>query len=341
MDIQDQLGIAVAGPHGRCHDFLHCLGAVHGADAVAAFCPPLDRVIEDREIKGRGIESTGPPLRYYSSHEDLLRDGEVDAVVLATSPLDDPADIHLHALDTVRRGKHLLMDGLLASEVAAGEVLAAAAEDMGVTLAVAYEQRRMPAVRELKRRLKPERTGTPLFVTAHVSGMASPMPGAAGAAPAISVDPLSRLYHQGAGMVDLLTYLFGDIELVSVLADPRVNEVHPADAMVCSLLLEGGLPASLSLVQRSPLSWMLRICSTRSVCSLSDGYTLFVETDTGGEILPLGEDEADPLVKTVEDFTLAIQEDEKPEVGASEGLQVVRFFASASRFLQDTLARRN
>ena len=81
---------------------------------------------------------------------DALLDSGVDAVTIA-------APTHLHhdiALKCISRGVHLLVEKPLASTVAEGRAIVAAARRAGVTLMVGHVERFNPAVQSVKRAIK-------------------------------------------------------------------------------------------------------------------------------------------------------------------------------------------
>ena len=85
----------------------------------------------------------------FASHEELLRDGDVDAVIVVTrrhhtGPV---------ALDCLRAGKHLLTEKPMAATLAQAEELAAAAEKADVHYAVGYMKRHDEGVQLAKKLL--------------------------------------------------------------------------------------------------------------------------------------------------------------------------------------------
>ncbi len=79
----------------------------------------------------------------YGSLDDLLRDGEVEGVVVAT-----PTGAHVEVAErALAAGKHVLVEKPLAPSVKEGEALATLARDAGLTLAVGHVERHNPVVR--------------------------------------------------------------------------------------------------------------------------------------------------------------------------------------------------
>lgn len=88
-------------------------------------------------------------IKFYSDHNDLLADREVDAVIITT-----PSGLHgSQAIDALKAGKHLLIDKPIASTVAEGEEIMALANDRQLTVAVNFPLRINPVTEALKSNL--------------------------------------------------------------------------------------------------------------------------------------------------------------------------------------------
>ena len=98
---------------------------------------------EARQQLGRAVAAKFGIPRFYPSHRELAADAEVEAVVCITSEA-------LHAVvvgDLLAAGKHVFIEKPLATTVADGQALVAAAADSGATLMVGYMKRYDPGVR--------------------------------------------------------------------------------------------------------------------------------------------------------------------------------------------------
>lgn len=103
----------------------------------------------------------------YASHRDLLRDADVDAVVVATRR-DATGPI---VLDCLRSGRHVLSEKPIAMTAADARTLVKAAEAAGVVYAVGYMKRHDPGYRRgrelVREALADERHGALLCVRGH------------------------------------------------------------------------------------------------------------------------------------------------------------------------------
>ncbi len=101
-----------------------------------------------------------PHVRFYSELEELLADGEVNAVVLAT-----PAELHeRHALAALEAGKHVFVEKPLATSSAGCRRLMAAAEAHGRVLMVGHTFLHNDAVRWVKARIDEGDLGDVLYL---------------------------------------------------------------------------------------------------------------------------------------------------------------------------------
>ncbi len=89
-------------------------------------------------------------IKYYSNHIDLLRDKDIDAVIITT-----PSSLHgEQALDALNAKKHVLIDKPIASTVKEGKKILALAKKEKLTVAVNFPLRVNPITDVLKNNLK-------------------------------------------------------------------------------------------------------------------------------------------------------------------------------------------
>ena len=114
-------------------------GTLSGARLCACAEPSAGRLA--------AFESQYPSARAYADYGRLLRDGDVDAVIVAT-----PTSTHREVTeDCLRAGLHVLVEKPLASTVADAAAMSALAEETGRILMVGHTFLFNPAVRAIKR----------------------------------------------------------------------------------------------------------------------------------------------------------------------------------------------
>ena len=111
--------------------------------------------------------------RAYASAEELVRDEQVQAVIVST-----PTDTHRdYTCLAAEHGKHVLCEKPMARNAAECREMLAACKAHGVTLGVAYRRRTCPQVIAAKRLIAAGRIGRVVFVRTHYSGRWDPQPG--------------------------------------------------------------------------------------------------------------------------------------------------------------------
>jgi predicted dehydrogenase len=89
-------------------------------------------------------------IKFYRDYHDLLKDTDVDAVIIAT-----PSSLHgVQALDALRAKKHVLIDKPIASSVEEGRKIVTLAKRNNLTAAINFPLRVNPVTRALKNNLK-------------------------------------------------------------------------------------------------------------------------------------------------------------------------------------------
>ena len=135
------------------------MAAVHTRAARAARARLVGIVASTALSSMRAAESLGVE-RAYDSVDELLTDGDIDAVHILT-----PNATHFDfALAAIRAGKNVICEKPLATSTADAAELAAAAETSGVTATVPFAYRFHPMVREARTRVAAGVTGRLLSI---------------------------------------------------------------------------------------------------------------------------------------------------------------------------------
>lgn len=133
-----KFGIVGIGNMGSAH--LACLknGDIKGAEVVAA----CDISADKRKVAAEKY----PDLRLFKSADEMLADGELDAVIVAT-PHKFHADIAMKALDA---GLHVLVEKPEDISVSKAKMLNDKAKKSGKTFGIMFNQRTNPLFREAR-----------------------------------------------------------------------------------------------------------------------------------------------------------------------------------------------
>lgn len=123
--------------------------------------PQSVRAISDRSKARREmLAQTYPQLRLYEDYHQLLRDEEVEAIVVAVQP----AFHHEIARAALLSGKHVFVEKPLAINTRQCEDLIQLAEDKGLVLMVGHIFEYNPAVRKVKEYLQQGALGTVYYL---------------------------------------------------------------------------------------------------------------------------------------------------------------------------------
>src|SRR3989442_4197578 len=105
-------------------------------------------------------------IRLMESYEELLADGEIDAVVLAT-----PHSLHCEQIiAAAKAGRHVFVEKPLGVDAKSAEQAVAACAQRKVTLAVGYNWRFQPALQEARHMLDDGHLGKLLHIEGNFSG---------------------------------------------------------------------------------------------------------------------------------------------------------------------------
>ena len=139
----------------------HLVSAVQGKSDVIRFAAGATRTPQKAAdfCRAHGI-------RLVSNFDELLKEGSIDAVVLAT-----PHSTHAEQIAAAAEaGKHVFVEKPLGLSRAECERAVAVCAERKVTLAVGYNWRFQPALREVKRMLEDGRLGKLLHVEGNFCG---------------------------------------------------------------------------------------------------------------------------------------------------------------------------
>jgi predicted dehydrogenase len=265
--------------------------------------------------------------RWHADWRDVLKDGEVDAVYLAT-----PVRLHAEqAVAAAEAGKHVLCEKPMALDFISAERMLAAARAHGVRLGVAYYRHHYPVIARLRQLIASGEIGQP--VLAHIQAFEPFDPG-----PDHPRAWLMRRDESGGGpmadfgchRVEVLLDLLGPVaEVHGFPYNVRYREREVEDTCVAHLRFRSGAVAVLAVTHAaSEPRDTLEIFGTQGsahVSVLNLGALRIVSAGgTREESHPPHPNLHQPLV---EDFVAAVRENREPSVTGEVGLEVARVMA--------------
>ncbi|MFC1491698.1 Gfo/Idh/MocA family protein [Nitrospinota bacterium] len=262
-------------------------------------------------------------FRPFESWEAALKDGEVEALILAT-----PHSTHARLVEeAASAGKHVFVEKPFVLHVPDGQRAIAACERAGVRLAVGHQRRYQPAHRELKRLIDAGELGHAIQADANFSyGYAYQMdPNGWRANPEES--PAGPMTGLGVHHADTLQYLLGPIKSIFASCRP-VNSVTNLDDVTSVLLeFESEAQGYLASNMLTPKVFYVQVYGTESNAFAEDEGRRLTLQRKGVEEPEVTEYEVagDPVSATVvdelADFAAAIRENRPPEVDGAAGLR--------------------
>ncbi len=140
-----RVGVVGVGSMGNGH--ADCtMNKVEETELVAV-CD-TDKAVADARAEEYGVKA-------FSSHEELLRSGLVDAITIATPHYDHPPI----AVDAFNTGIHVMSEKPIGVTVGAADKMLAAAKESGLVFSVGYQRRFDPTVQAMKRVMESGRLG--------------------------------------------------------------------------------------------------------------------------------------------------------------------------------------
>jgi hypothetical protein len=241
------------------------------------------------------------------SDVDALLDRGVDAVIIA-------APTHLHhdiALKCIGRGVHLLVEKPVASTVAEGRAIVAAARRAGVALMVGHVERFNPAVQSVKRAIKDQN------ILSIAITRVGPFP--------------PRMSNVGV-VIDLGVH---DIDLIRWFTESEIVEIQPQmssavaereDIALLQFRTASGVLAHINTNWLTPFKARNIHIATRDKYLIADLLTLQVtecfgfQPDGSYSMRHLSVGYAEPLRSELVAFVEAIRSGERPAVTGEEAV---------------------
>jgi predicted dehydrogenase len=180
-------------------------------------------------------------LRMAADYDALLKDKDVDAVVLCTPNSQHPAQV----IAASKAGKHVFCEKPFTLTKDDAEVAVAAVRKAGITLALGYNRRFHPEMTKLRNQIRSGELGTILHVEATMT-----FPNALYLKPEHwrahrSETPAGGLAPMGVHAVDGMIDLCGDIDHVFAQSFRRVVEVDSDDTTSILFRMKEGMSGYL------------------------------------------------------------------------------------------------
>jgi predicted dehydrogenase len=178
--------------------------------------------------------------KWYSDASALINDPEVNAIYIATPPLQHEE----YAVQALKAGKPVYVEKPMAVDAKAATRMAQAAKETGVKLCVAHYRRQQPLFLKVKSLLAEGAIGTPRLINLHClqpheDAMITKTEDAWRYNPAISGGGL--FYDLAPHQLDLMLYFFGSPKSVIGFSQNASHLYHADDTTTGQMLFENGV----------------------------------------------------------------------------------------------------
>lgn len=205
-------------------------------------------------------------LRMLASYEDVLRDPDVDAVVLAT-----PHSMHTDQIVAAARArKHVFSEKPLGLSTEDAQRAALACAEHGVTLGVGYNWRYQPALREIRRLIDDGTLGRVMHLEGNFCGpSAYRFPKGHWRHDREEV-PAGGMTGRGVHVVDAMLYLAGPIEQVTAQSFRLAQDFGVDDTTSMLFRFASGATGYLGTVIATAETWRLQVFGSNAWVEVGD-----------------------------------------------------------------------
>jgi len=242
-------------------------------------------------------------LRLTASFDEVLRDKEIDAVVI-TSP---HSQHHGQIVAAARAGKHVFVEKPMTLTADSAREAVEACRKAGITLGVGFNRRAAPAYVEMLKRIRAGAIGDILHVEGHNSGSGGLRLKGGGWRAARAESPAGSMTPSGIHALDALIGIAGTIRTVYAHSDRHKLPAEWGIDDTTSMLLKfaSGVTGYLGTVYLTARLWRVHVLGTQGWLEMRGDSELSICTlDGNPDRVPL------PIIDkeraTLENFARAI-----------------------------------
>ena len=203
-------------------------------------------------------------------YDAMLDDPAIQAVVLAT-----PHSQHCDQIcKAANAGKHVFVEKPLALTFDEARRAIDTCNNQGVTLAVGFNRRFLPAFQELYNAQTAGTLGAPLHIDANFSGPFGYQYNADMWRGSVSENPAGGMAAMGIHMLDAMIHLLGPVENVSALSRRLAIEAPLDDTTNVQLLFQCGATGSLTTLMATHSIWRLQLFGSAGWGAMKDQHNL-------------------------------------------------------------------
>jgi predicted dehydrogenase len=205
-------------------------------------------------------------IRMADSYDELLKDSSIDAVVLAT-----PHSAHVEQIiAAAHAGKHVFVEKPLGLSSEDSERAVAACAEHRVTLAVGYNWRFQPALREIRYMLEDGRLGKLLHIEGNFCGPSAYRFRQEHWRQDCGEVPAGGMTGRGVHVVDAMLYLAGRIDSVVAQSHRLVQDFGADDTTSMLFRFRRGATGYLGTVIATAETWRMQVFGSNGWAEVGD-----------------------------------------------------------------------
>lgn len=200
-------------------------------------------------------------VRVVSSYGRVLKDSEIDAVVLAT-----PHSLHWKQIvQAAKAGKHVFVEKPLTLTRKTAEKAVEACRAAGVTLGLGFNRRYAPAFLDMMRRIRIGEIGDVLHVEAQQSGPSGYRLKSGDWRASRAESPAGAMSARGIHTLDSMIHIAGPVSTVYAYSDRRKlpEELEVDDTTSMLLRFAGGVTGYLGTIYATGDFWRVHVFGSK------------------------------------------------------------------------------
>ena len=203
-----------------------------------------------------------------NDYADLINDGDIDAVVLATPHTQHEDQI----IAAARAGKHVFTEKPFTLSKASAERAVAAVREAGVTVALGHNRRFFKNTEVMKAMVESGELGTLLHIDGNQSSDLGGMAGAWRDSRAES--PAGGMTSLGIHALDCMIHMGGRVKQIDTISTRRAIPYDIDDATAAVLQFEAGMTGTLVTLASGQRIFHIRVAGSRGWVEMTNNQML-------------------------------------------------------------------
>jgi len=215
-------------------------------------------------------------VKLVSNYADMLADGDIDAVLIATPH----SQHHDQIVAAAKAGKHLFVEKPFTLTRATAESAIAACKSAGITVGVGFSRRHAPSYVDMVRRIGAGEVGAVLHIEGHFSGPTGFTLKPDNWRANQTESPAGAMTARGCHILDGMLHIAGPIDTVFSFSDRRAISVDMDDTTSCLLHFKNGVTGYLGSLFATSHFWRIHAFGTKGSLEMrGDTELLFFDPD--------------------------------------------------------------